>query len=190
MNWGIIIFLLIILVAILLRARRRPSWRHAPQTPQQAPQGGATPAPVYSGQRQKTSRSLAFVLTTLGVLVIIFCFWFLLGVGGIVKYLFFTPSSPATSSSGPVVVTDVLVLVGECVMPCSLPIPEGRFKVRTDGDPFRAKFKGVGHWVDYPGKGDFHAPDGVEVGEAQFASRDEKNLHVRVQVYRIVTVRR
>ena len=179
---GITVFLLIVIIAIVLRA----GWR---RTPQQAPQGSGVPAQAHGGQ-EKTSRSLAFVLTTLGVLSIIFCFWVLLGVGGLVKYLFFTPSSPATSSSGPVVVTDVLVLVGECVMPCSLPIPEGRFKVRTDGDPFRAKFKGVGHWVDYPGKGDFHAPDGVEVGEAQFASRDEKNLHVRVQVYRIVTVRR
>ncbi|MDD5721477.1 MAG: hypothetical protein PHT16_03485 [Candidatus Pacebacteria bacterium] len=83
---------------------------------------------------------------------------------------------------------EALVLDNECLTPCSGNIPAGRFKIRTDGHPLRIKFKGVHDWVEHPAEGEAKSPSGVEPGEAQFVSSDKENPHVKVWVYKKITV--
>ncbi|MEX2052534.1 MAG: hypothetical protein WD991_02485 [Candidatus Paceibacterota bacterium] len=97
-----------------------------------------------------------------------------------------TPTN-ATPPPAPVEMVEALVLEHECLTPCSADIA-WRFKIRTDGRPLSVKFQGVGQAVTYPGEGDFKAPSSMRSGETQFVSPDESHPHVRVQVYRKVTV--
>lgn len=92
--------------------------------------------------------------------------------------------APATTSQ----LVEALVLENECITPCSGNIPVGKFKVRTDGHPIRIKYKGVDNWFVEPPGEDSSAPKGVEAGEAQFVSSDKNNLHIKVQVYKKITV--
>ena len=94
---------------------------------------------------------------------------------------------PAPTLQAPAVV-EALVLEHECTTPCSANIA-WPFKIRGEGHPLRIKFQGVADWVSYAGEGDFQAPSQMRSGETQFVSLDPKRPHVRVQVYRKITVR-
>jgi hypothetical protein len=94
------------------------------------------------------------------------------------------PPPPPTTYYAPV---EALVLEHECVTPSSSFVGWG-YKVRTDGDPLRIKYNGCSEWFEQPARGQFQAPGCFTPGEALFASRDEKNPHVKVWVYRKITV--
>ena len=97
-------------------------------------------------------------------------------------------TQPATQPTAPEVGTrEVLLLEQECLSPCSSYVG-WNYKVRTDGDPIGIRYHGCSDWFDQPGKGNFPAPKCFKPGDAEFRSSDEKNLHVRVQVYRKTTV--
>ena len=106
-----------------------------------------------------------------------------------------TPSPPsATTSSSPPNSssvgreTEALIFAGECITPCKLDI-QFKFKIRGEGNPLRITFPGVDQPVDYPGEGDFKAPEGMEKGDTYFTSLNEKRPNVRVQLYKKITVR-
>lgn len=114
-------------------------------------------------------------------------------VGAIIfSYLVYTPSAPTitppTSSSSVGGETEALVFAGECITPCKLDI-QFKFKIRGEGNPLRITFPGVDQPVDYPGEGEFKAPEGMEKGDTYFTSLNEKRPNVRVQLYKKITVR-
>jgi hypothetical protein len=93
------------------------------------------------------------------------------------------PPAPAAKQ------TEALVLEKECLTPCSANIA-WKFKIRTDGRPLRIKFQGVHDEVSYPGEGDFQVPPEMTSGETTFISSDNEHPHVRVQVYRRISLPR
>jgi len=98
-----------------------------------------------------------------------------------------TASYAAAHPSAPTVApVEALVLMHECFTPCSAFVGWS-YKVRTDGDPIRIKYQGA-DWFDQPARGNFKAPKGFQPGEAQFASSDETNPHVKVCVYKKIIV--
>lgn len=80
---------------------------------------------------------------------------------------------------------EALVLMHECMTPCSADI-QWKFKIRTDGHAIKVKFPGMS-WYNMPAEGDVKFPFTMNAGEAFFASLDEKNPNVRVQVYKKIT---
>lgn len=84
--------------------------------------------------------------------------------------------------------TEALVLMYEGWTPCTTFVGWS-CKVRTDGDAIRIKYKGC-DWFNQPAKGDVPAPKGFQPGEAQIVSSDKNNPHVKVWVYKIITVGR
>ncbi len=159
------------------------------QQPQPGQQHGVAQHHGGGGQQRRTSWQVKLAMIALTIAAVVVTLWALGGIASFGKYLFASKPPTPAAVLGVKGTREVLIPFCEGVTPCPLTIPEGKFKIRTDGDPIRIKFQGIDHWVDYPGKGDFQVPTGVEPGEAQAASLDPKNLGVRVQVYRKVTVR-
>ena len=80
---------------------------------------------------------------------------------------------------------EALVLMHECYTPCNANI-QWRFKIRTDGQAIRVKFQGVKDWFIIPAEGDVQCPQQLRSGMTEFQS-NEKNPHIRVQVYQKIT---
>ncbi|MFA6353906.1 MAG: hypothetical protein WCW93_03160 [Candidatus Paceibacterota bacterium] len=93
-----------------------------------------------------------------------------------------TPPPPPA----PVKQVKALVLENECLTPCKSFVGWS-YQVRTDGDPIRIKYQNA-DWFDQPGQGDFQAPKGFQPGEAVFLSSDKKKPHVKVWVYKEISV--
>jgi hypothetical protein len=93
-------------------------------------------------------------------------------------------SDPTSTYHPPAPSVEALVPTESCKTPCSAFVG-WRYKVRTDGDPFRAKYHGCKDWVEHPGKGDYKTPECFLAGIAEF---DNPHQSILIQVYKKVNI--
>lgn len=140
------------------------------------------PAIVQEAQKpiewiSRALNSIAIILVLLGLV-----FW----LRGCQSKILETPAAaerPNLNQDG----TNALILMSECYTPCSADI-QWKARIHTMGEPIEIKFPGIQEWFDHPAEGDAQAPRGVETGETFFRSANPSKEHIRVQVYKRITV--